>query len=471
MTQVVQHDKNPSAEGAAARVSRAAATPSLATDTFTSWPPDGTRSHKLVATATTIASIGLPNADRPAAAAGETWSAAATIRNSNAGSRQVTLAIVFYNTAGATLGTALLTVPTTAVLTAGEVRTLKVNGAIAPAGTASVDLQVSRDAGTGAAISDAVHADKHTLTKTALAVDYLSPADTPLATWSSTAHASTQVYWTPVTTLSPLTTALPAPRIQVLIDDLPPGVASITLYRQADGRSFRVRGAVKVPVAGAFQTLDLEAPFGLASTYRAAMFTSLGIEVGYTDPAVTTLAVNEVWVHNPLDPANAIQIDLDDKSGRSLTRPITGELYQPEQRPLAVLITTNRRGLERVELYFSTDDSVAAEKFESMFGGYDEDEQLVPVLCVRVPGYIDLPRPLFAGALEPVRMPINIHMGGSLREWQVSADEAEPPFPGIVVALLTRNDIDAFFSTRNALDAAYASRTAIDRDYSKAGTA
>jgi hypothetical protein len=471
MTQVIQHDKNPSAEGAAARVSRASATPSLSTDAFTGWPQDGTRSHKIVATATTVATTGLPNADRPAAVAGETWSAAATVRNGAAGSRQITLAIVFYNTAGATLGTALATVSASAVLAAGETRVLKIDGAIAPALTASVDLQISRAAGTGAAISDAVHADLHTLTKTVTAVDYLSPTNTPLATWSGVAHASTQVYWTPTLSLTALTDDSPAPRIQVLIDDLPPGVATITLYRQAEGRTFRVRGAVAVPVAGAFQTLDLEAPFGTTASYRAAMFTSLGAEAGFTASAVAQLDVDTCWVHNPLDPANAAQIDIDDKSGRSLTRPVSGEVFRPEQRPLAVLITSRRRGLEQVELYFSTDDPIVAEKFESMFGGYNDDEQLVPVLCVRAPGFIDIPRPLFAGALEPRRIPVNIHMGGNLREWQVTADEAEPPFPGIVVALLSRDDIDAFFASRSALDAAYASRTAIDRDYSKAGIA
>lgn len=471
MTQVIQHDKNPSGEGAAARVSRASATPSLSADTFTAWPPDGVSSHKFEATATTVATVGLPASDRPAAAPGETWSAAATLRNSNAADRTLTFSIVFYDTLGATLGSVTSTFSFIATYAAGEIRTVRINGALAPAGTASVDIQVARAAGTGAAIGDAVHFDKSTLTKTALAVDYLAPADTPLATWTGTEDASTQIYWTPDVTLTALDDAAPAPRIQVLIDDLPPGVASLTLYRTAEGRAFRVRGAVAVAVSTAFQTLDVEAPFGVDASYRAQMFASDGADVGFTVSASTVLDVTTCWVHNPLDPSNAAQIDIDEKSAKSLTRRVDGEIFRPEQRPLAVLITSRRRGLEQVQLFFSTDDAVVAEKFEGMFGGYNDDEQLVPVLCVRVPGYVDLPRPLFAGGLSPTKMPINIHMGGSLREWEIVADEAEPPFPGLVVALLTRDDIDAFFSSRTTLDAAYASRTAIDRDYAKAGTA
>lgn len=468
MTQTIQYDKNPSAEGAAARVSRASATPSLSTDVFTSWPPLGTRSHKLVATATTVATVGMPNADRPAAAAGQKWSASVRVRSSQARTCQV--AIVFYNTAGATLGTTLLTVPTSASFTAGEIKTLTVNGAVAPASTASVDLQVSRNAGGGAAISDAVHFDMVSLTRTDIAVEYRDPDTDVFATWSGAANTSTQVYWTPALTCTPLTDASPAPRILVLVDDLPPGVTTLTLYRTAEGRTMKVRGAVEVGVSSGFQIPDVEAPFQVQSAYRAQMFAS-GVDAGYTVTASAILDVDVTWVHNPLAPGDSVVIDLSNDSGMALTRPVSGEMFYPEQRTVAVLITGRRLGLQGVQLFFSTDQPDVAAKFEAMFGGYNDDDQTVPVLCVRTPPVIDIPRTFFAGTLRPTRRPINAHMGGTLKEWDVKADEAAPPFPGIVVALLTRDDIDAFFSTRNSLDAAYASRLAIDRDYAKAGTA
>jgi len=469
MTQVIQYDKNPSAEGAAVRVARASATPTVATDVFTSWPPLGTKSHKLVATAVTVASVGLPNADRPAAASGQQWSVSARLRSSQA--RTVELALVFYNTAGATLGSALLTVPVSAAFTAGEIKTLQVNGATAPATTASVDVQVSRTVAGAPAISDTVHVDMVSLTRTATAVPYREPGSDAFATWSGTANASTQVYWTPAVTLTPASDWAPSPRMLVFVDDLPPGVATLTLFRTVKGRKAKVRGAIGSTVAGAFSIPDVETAFNVPSSYRAQMFSATGADLGYTAAAEATVVSAVCSVHNPLDPANAVAIDVADTSGNALTRPVNGERFYPEQRTLAVFVTGRRLGLQDVQLYFSTDVDQIAEKFESMLGGYGDDDQRVPVLCIRTPGFTDLPPVFYAGILKMTELPINVKIGGQVREWEASADEASPPFAGIVVALLTRDDIDAFFATRNARDAAYATRTAIDRDYSKAGTA
>lgn len=469
MTQTTQYDKNPSAEGATARVNRTGATVSLSTDTATSWPPLGTYSHKIVATGTAIATSGLPNADRPAAASGEVWSVTAEVRSAQA--RNVALSIVFYNTAGATLGTALGTTSDTDAFTAGEIRTMRVDGAVAPASTASVDVQVSRNAGGGAATSDAVYVDMVSLTKTASAVAYRDPTSNVFATWDGTANASTQTYWDPSFTLTGEPANLPAPCITVLIDDIPSGVASLTLYRTAGARTFKVRGAVNVAVAGGFSTQDLEAPFQVQSDYRAEMFDVNGDSVGFTVTDSETLDVDACWVHNPLDPSGATQIDITDSSGKSITRPISGRKYNPQNRALGVLITGRRRGVEGVQLIFESDDSTVAEKFEAMFGGYEDDDQQVPVVCIRAVPFLDLPMPFFAGALAPSKRPINVHMGGSLRQWDVEADEAAAPFPGVVVALLRRMDIDYAFASRNAADAAYGSRLEADRDYSKAGIA
>lgn len=272
-------------------------------------------------------------------------------------------------------------------------------------------------------------------------------------------------------TLTPYADASPCPRMEVLVDDLDAGVAYLTLTRTAEGRTHRVRGAVRVPVSSGFQTLDVECGFNTPSTYRAETFDSAGDSLGFIPVATETLEVEESWVHNPLDPQNAIAIDIADTSGRALSRPVNGEFFRPEQRVLAMLVSGQRYGLDDVDLFFSTDDTTVAAKFEAMFGGYDEDAPQVPVLCVRTPGFLDVPRTFYAGVLTPRLRPINVHMGGNLREWDASATETAPPFPGWIVPLLTRDDIDAAFATRDDLDAAYASRLAIDRDFAKAGTA
>jgi hypothetical protein len=470
MSQTIQYDKNPAAEGAAVRVSRAAATPTIATDTFTSWPPQGTKSHKLVATATTDAVVGLPNADRPAAAAGQIWSARATIRNSTAGSRTVQLVLRYYDTAGATLGTSLSAVAAGGTFAASEIRVVSINGAIAPVGTASIDLQVQRLAGGGAAAADAVHFDQVTLTNTAAAMAYKDPAFDVFGVWTGTANASTQRYYTPVLTATPVNDDLPAPRMLVFVDDLPPAVNVLTLSRTAENRTENVRGAVLVSVAGGFSRPDFSAPFGIPAAWRAHLFVGT-TDVGFTDTVTAQLDSDGCYVHNPIDPTGSIRIDIADTSGRALTRPTDGEVFYPEGRSLGVLVSGRRRGLKGVDMYFSTTSADVAAKFEAMLGGYNDDDQTVPVLCIRTPPWIDIPRTFYAAVLELTKKPVNVHMGGNLREWESSVDEMSPFAPGIVVALLTRDDISAFFSTRNAVQAAYASRTAIDRDYAKAGTA
>jgi hypothetical protein len=472
MALIINADKNPSAEGAAARVSRAGATCTTSTDAFTGWPAVGASSHKIVATATTVATSGLPNADRPAAAVGEVWSGWARVRNSAASSRTIAVRVVFYDTFGATLGTALGgSVTTSQTVAAGTAVVFAVNGAVAPAGTASVDLQVERAAGGGAAISDPVHADAHTLTKTAAATVYIDPTTSVFAVWTGTANASTQTYYVPKITLTPLTDANPSPRVQVLVDDLPTGVAKITLARSESGRTFKARGAVNVPVASGFSTLDVEAGFQVTLSYRAQMFSSVGDDLGFTDAASTMLAVTDCWIHNPTDPTGAVIVDIRDDSARSVRRPSDGEVVYPQNRSLGVLIAGPRRGVQALEVFFETADVATADKFQAMLGGYSDDTTRVPVLCIRTPTYLRIPRTFFAAVLDLAEEPVTVHMGGELISWSATTDEVAPPFPGIVVALLTRNDIDAFYSSRNAIDAAYAKRIDIDRDYSKAGTA
>lgn len=271
-------------------------------------------------------------------------------------------------------------------------------------------------------------------------------------------------------TLTGLDDAAPCPRVKVIIDGLDAGVAYLTLYRLAEGRQERVRGAVLTPVSSGFQILDVEAPFQTSTQYRAELFDASLDTLGFTDTSGSVeIDVDTTWVHNPLDPWNAVEIDLSDSSGKALTRPVNGQRYYPEQRVLATFITSRRLGLQGVDLYFSTDDAVVAAKFEAMLGDYNSAS--IPVLCVRTPPLIDIPRTFNAGILSPTKNPVNVHMGGTLRNWSMQADEAAPPFPGIVIPLLTRDDVDAAYASRDALDAAYATRLDIDRDFSLAGTA
>ncbi|MBX3435919.1 MAG: hypothetical protein KF861_00290 [Planctomycetaceae bacterium] len=273
-------------------------------------------------------------------------------------------------------------------------------------------------------------------------------------------------------TLTVPTDDIPAPRIIVTVDSLDAGVASLTLTRTMRGRTFKVRGAVNVPVSSGFSIPDIEAGFGVPATYRAQLFDASGADLGYTVTASTTLERSASWIHNPLDPFGAAQIDVDDGTGRNLTRTSDGEVLYPQNRTLGVLLAGPRHGLTGVDLFLSTTSKDGADAFQAMLGGYDITDQPTPTLCVRTPPqYSRLPPTFFAAVLSMTEKPITVHMGGELIEFEGSADEVAPPYPGIIVPLLTRDDVDAFYSTRDLLDAAYARRIDIDRDYSLVGTA
>lgn len=357
----------------------------------------------------------------------------------------------------------------------------KLENQTAPALATIARIKVLSVAGTGYAnwsIASYLELDGLMVTAGATLQSYVDGSLGSMYGWNGAAHASTSTFYTPVVSLETIVPELPytsstlAPRIIVTVDDLPPAVAELTFYRASDRRTFKGRGSVLIEVAGGFSFVDFEAPFGVASAYRALMYDGAGVEIGYTSTATATLDVNESWIHNPLYPAGAAQIDVDQTSARRLARRSDGAVEHSDNRVLGVLISGLRRGLQGVDLFLSTQSLETANRFQDMLGGYDETDQTVPVLCIRTPPYDRLPRTFFAAVLELAEKPVNVHMGGELIEYEATGlDEVAPPFPGLVVPLLTRDDVDAFYASRNALDAAYLRRLDIDRDYSKAGTA
>jgi len=269
-------------------------------------------------------------------------------------------------------------------------------------------------------------------------------------------------------TLTAFTNAAPCPRVEVRFNTLAATTATVTVFRIVEGREFRVRSAVNAAAAGTFTRLDFECPFGVPATYRAEMFTAAGVSLGFTDSVSVTLNVVDAWMHNPLNPAAALLVDLDYNSARSIARPTPGDILYPEGRSVGVVITKQRRGIVGVDLMVTTDTAAEAAAVDDMLGGYDT--RVVPVLCLRTPPFIRLPRTFFAVILEPVQRPINIHAGGQLTEWDLPATEVSPPAPSLIIPLLTRDDISAFFATRTAVNVAHLTRDAVSRRYDLAGT-
>ena len=267
-----------------------------------------------------------------------------------------------------------------------------------------------------------------------------------------------------------LTNVTAAPFVEVLIDDLIPEAASLTVYRLAGGREFQMRGAVRAPTAGAFTRIDFEIPFNILVTYRAELFDEAGNSLGFTDSASVTILCADTWMHNPLNPAGGVKILLGGDSAAVIRRPTPGVVSRPLGRRVGVVLSEPRHGVVGLKLDVRTVDDAAANAVQAMFG----DLNMPPVVCIRLGSahqQMRVPQPLFLSVLDAAEVDINHQWGGGEISHQVDGDEVDPPAPGLFIPLLTRADINAFFATRAAVNAGGLTRLDINRRYDLAGTA
>ncbi|TFD27527.1 hypothetical protein [Cryobacterium cryoconiti] len=272
-------------------------------------------------------------------------------------------------------------------------------------------------------------------------------------------------------TITPFYSWKPCPRAEVLFTSFVAGTATVTVHRKAGGQEKEVRGAIRAAVAGALTRIDMEIPGnGTPVTYRAEMFNAAGVPLGFTDSTTITMHVRESWVHNPLDPQGAIPIEFRPSAARSIVRPTEGSVVYPTGRRVGVLVSGQRRGVQGVDLTVVTDTLEHADKLQAMFGTYDTD--LPPILCFRLGtrDRVRLPSPFFAAVLAADEQDVNLAMGlGEQITTVMQGDEVAPPAPGLFIPLLTRADLNAYYSTRAALNADNASRLAVNRRYDLIG--
>jgi hypothetical protein len=263
----------------------------------------------------------------------------------------------------------------------------------------------------------------------------------------------------------------PMPRVETLFSTLAAGTSTVTVYRLADGREYQMRGGVKAATTGAMTRIDMEIPFGVSVGYRAEMFNTAGISLGFTDQASTVMDIAETWLHNPLNPGGGVKVQFRDTAARQLDRPVAGSVYYPQGRRVGVVIGGERSGLQGTVLDVVTDTVEDADKVRDLIGGYTATT--VPVLCFRI-GAADrvrLPRPFFAAVMNISEQDMNYVLGGTQIAHMMTGDEVSPPSPGLFIPLLTRADLNAFYATRAALNSDNLTRLAADRRYDLAGTA
>lgn len=266
--------------------------------------------------------------------------------------------------------------------------------------------------------------------------------------------------------------AAPSPRVEVLFSSLHPSAATLTVFRAAGGRTYPIRGGVRVATAGAFTRIDMEVPFGVPVTYYAEMFDAAGLSLGVTDSASVTVWCDDTWVHNPLSPAGAVRVQFRGNAARKIDRPTNAEVVFPLGRRVGVIVGNGRQGIRDVVLDVVTDTLEDADRMADLLGGYDRET--TPVLCFRVGASdrIRLPRPFFVGVEGSAsEEDLNYVLGGETITHPLQGSEVSPPSPGIFIPFLTNADINAFYASNAAINAAHSTNLSINRNYQIAGTA
>lgn len=271
-------------------------------------------------------------------------------------------------------------------------------------------------------------------------------------------------------TLTVYLDAAPCPRVEVFFPSFDAGTATVTVYRLVGSQERLVRGAVNAPTGGTLTRIDFEVPFNVPATYRAEQFDASGNSLGFTPSASVTVASDDTWMHNPLNPDGSVRVFFGDDGGWAVSRPTPGEVSHPKGRRVGVVLSEPRQGVVGLKLTVRTSSDADADLVQAMCG----DNGMPPVLCVRLgtqDARLRVPQPLFLSALSVAEVDMNTRWGGTELAHMVDGDEVDPPIPGLFVPLLTRADLNAFFATRTALNAGGLTRADINRRYDLAGTA
>ena len=259
------------------------------------------------------------------------------------------------------------------------------------------------------------------------------------------------------------------PFVEVFFDpsSLAAGTSVLRIWRYSEDRQWKVRGGWDMlPGAAA---IDWEAPFRTQCTYRAEQFTAGGASLGFTDSAVASLDADGTWVHNPLEPAQGVRVEVDDESAVEIVRPTPGQAVYTEGGSVPRRIGSRRRALEGVNVVLNIDSAARIAAFEAALGSYENEQ--VGVLCIRTAEPVMWPRTFFAAADGWPKQDRTVRTGGDWVQIKAKCDEVEPPAPGIVAPFLRYSDLDAAYPSLANRDARYGTYSAQDRDYSLVGVA
>jgi hypothetical protein len=242
----------------------------------------------------------------------------------------------------------------------------------------------------------------------------------------------------PQVVVTPAGDGRPAPFAECSVDVEVADAASVSLFRRAGGRTYKVRGFVKKPTTKVLTARDFEAPLGRPFAYYAEVYSRTGALLHRTEdvPAElpSTLRRSAV-IHNVLDPAGAVTVTLAESAIASLARSAALTMLGTSGRSAPAVIGGVRGALAGLALDCYTDTAEAADKLWRALGAYDAPSS--SVLCVRLSPDAPLPGTLYVAVPSPEARPIGAAQGDAHVAWKLTADEVTPPAPALATPVFT----------------------------------
>jgi len=239
--------------------------------------------------------------------------------------------------------------------------------------------------------------------------------------------------------------ATPGPSVQVLFEDLDPDCVELTVWRSTANADSVVRGADRQPAVGGFVVTDTDAPVGVPVTYRGEQFDSDGIRIGFTDAAEVSLPSRKAmaWVSDPLDPATAVEVELEGSFLNEINRPRPTAVYQAGGRTVALM---GQRQLRRnIPLSMTTETRDEAEALDAVLGR--------GVVLIRTGPEAPIPRLLYVVIPEVPFVPYASWLEKAV--WPLVGHEVSGTTVQVAVPLYTWADVKAAYATWDLVKADY----------------
>lgn len=263
--------------------------------------------------------------------------------------------------------------------------------------------------------------------------------------------------------LEAITTPDPCPRVGVTVDGLDDaGESVITVWRSVTGEVRRpVRGLRAVTVVDATFVVDYEAPLGREVTYTLEV--TSGADVPDTLEATVTVASDDAWLQDPLEPSTAVALAMDQVDGgvwfhaRALSQlgyASPGELVQVLGSQLPTSLGGRPVAAAGVPFDVWADSVEECNRVRLLIGSAAH-------LLLRTVPAVSPPLPSLAYLkASAVEQPVTSLMGGTLTLWSLTGDLVQPPSVNLLVPTWTYEQVAELWATY--ADAAAAGRTYLD---------